>query len=115
MRRTVQLPPIFGAVELRAETAKPAARTVEATFHSGAPVLRVPLFADPFELEFAMTPTAAKLGRLNAGAPVLDSHRDYAGVSAILGVVERAWLEGGEGRAVLRLSERAEVEPIFRD
>lgn len=114
MRRTVQLPPVVGVVTLRAESAKPETRTVDATFLSGAPVMRVPLFGEPYELSFDMTPKAARLERLNAGAPVLDAHRGES-VRSVLGVVENARIVSGEGRAVLRFSQRPDVEPIWRD
>jgi hypothetical protein len=52
------------------------------------------------------------------GAPLLDSHAAYS-LAGIIGVVERAWLESGaagpEARAVIRFSERAEVEPLWQD
>ena len=114
MRKTIRLPALMGAALLRADTAKPETRTVEATFYSGAPVMRVPLFGEPYELSFEMTPEAAKLGRLNAGAPVLDAHAGHS-VRNVLGVVESARIASGEGRAVLRFSQRDDVEPIWRD
>ena len=61
-----------------------------------------------------MSSDAVRLDRLNNGAALLNSHQS-ADLSNILGVVERAWIENGEGRARVRFSERAEVEPVFRD
>jgi hypothetical protein len=61
-----------------------------------------------------MSPQAVRLDRLNSGAALLNNHQS-ADLSNILGVVERAWIENGEGRARVRFSERAEVDPIFRD
>src|SRR5690606_18889467 len=54
------------------------------------------------------------LSRLEGGAPLLDSHRQYS-LDGVIGVVERAWINGGEARAIVRFSEREEVEPIWRD
>ena len=85
------------------------------TFYSGSPVYRMPLFDDPYELEFEVTRQAAKLGRLNGGAPLMNSHQTYAGVDAILGVVEKAWISDGQGRARVRFSKRADVEPVWQD
>ncbi|EKA32563.1 hypothetical protein PABE173_6472, partial [Pseudomonas aeruginosa ATCC 25324] len=33
----------------------------------------------------------------------------------VVGVVERAWLEGGAGHALVRFSKREDVESIFQD
>ena len=41
------------------------------------------------------------LTRLNAGAPALDSHSVWSSHSQV-GVVERAWIEGKEGKATIR-------------
>ncbi len=51
---------------------------------------------------------------MNNGAPFLNLHNQWE-LDAVIGVVERAWIEGGEGRALIRFSNREEVEPIFRD
>jgi hypothetical protein len=113
---TLSLPPVWSAIELDASTVDAANRTVEATFYSGAPILRMPLFEDPFELEFEVTRKAADLTRLNGGASLIDSHgRTGAGVGAIMGVVEKAWLADGKARALLRFSRRADVEPFWQD
>lgn len=61
-----------------------------------------------------MDPAAVDLSRMNNGAPVLNSHQKDS-LGDVLGVVERAWLENGEGRAVLRFSSRDEVQPIWND
>jgi hypothetical protein len=37
------------------------------------------------------------------------------GVRGVIGVVERAWIKGSEGRALVRFSERDEVKPIKAD
>ena len=42
------------------------------------------------------------------GAPVLDSHRQTT-VAAILGVVERAWTQGSEARALIRFGASPEA------
>lgn len=57
-----------------------------------------------------------RLERLNAGAPFLNTHR-AGSLESVLGVVEAgsARIENGLGTATIRFSERAEVEPVFRD
>jgi hypothetical protein len=64
--------------------------------------------------ELDMSPDAVDLTRLNAGAPLLNSHSSHT-LSDQIGVVERAWLDGGRAMARVRFSERAEVEPIWND
>jgi phage head maturation protease len=89
------------------------ARTVEVVWSTGASVRRRDWDGEFIE-ELAMTPDAVDLSRLSAGAPVLAAH-DAFSLNSVLGVVERAWLEGGEGRALLRFSDRAEVAPVLSD
>ncbi|MGB0890597.1 MAG: hypothetical protein ACPGWS_09965, partial [Solirubrobacterales bacterium] len=113
--KTVQMP----AVELRAAVAPSSvdaeARTIDATFYSGAEVVRTPLFDDPFLLSFDMSPKAVRLGRLNAGAAVVDSHRAQESIRTVLGVTGNARIEGGEGKATLRFSKRADVDEVWQD
>jgi hypothetical protein len=108
------------AMAVRAASIQPAtfnatARTVEVIFTTGADVQRTDWYSgETFIERLQVSPEAVDLGRLNAGAPVLDSHRSY-GLSNVIGVVERAWIAGGEGRALVRFSEREDVAPIVRD
>lgn len=95
-------------------TLNPDARTIELTWTTGARGRRASWFDGEWYEELDMSPDAVRLDRLNGGAALLNSHQS-ADLSNILGVVERAWIENGEGRARVRFSERAEVEPIFRD
>lgn len=95
-------------------TLNPDARTIELTWTTGARGRRASWFDGDWFEELDMSSDAVRLDRLNNGAALLNSHQS-ADLSNILGVVERAWIENGEGRARVRFSERAEVEPIFRD
>lgn len=52
--------------------------------------------------------------RLNSGAPLCDTH-DTSTVRGGLGVVEKAWFDGGVGRATVRFSKRDDVEGVFQD
>ncbi|MDI3319984.1 hypothetical protein [Pinibacter soli] len=54
------------------------------------------------------------LGRLNNGAPLCDTH-DTSSVRNGLGVVEKAWFDNGIGRATVRFSKRADVDPVWQD
>ena len=89
-------------------------RTAEVTWYTGAEVDRYD-WLGRHTLRLSMDPAHVRMGRLASGnAPLLNSHRDYE-LKDILGVVEKAWLEKGTGKAVVRFTERADVEPIFRD
>lgn len=92
------------------------ARTVEVVWSTGAAVRRFDWWREvPFDEVLSMDARHVRLDRLNQGAPTLDSHSRYGGVSAVIGVVESARLEGGKGIAKLRFSERADVAGIWQD
>ncbi len=95
-----------------------AARTVEVTWAAGALVDRYDWMSGQRYVEdLVVTDKAVRLGRLNAGAPVLDSHDVYGGLKSMLAVVDRAWIEKGEGRAVVRFPEAEddpETDKVFR-
>jgi hypothetical protein len=79
-------------------------------------VRRNPFFGDPFDEERAMGPRAVRLDRLNAGAPLLKVH-DASVLDSIIGSVVpgSARVENGRGIARDCFSERAEVEPLWKD
>lgn len=92
-------------------------RTVEVTFSTGAAVERYDWVSGRRYREvLSLKPEHVRLERLNAGAPVLDSHHGWS-IRDVLGTVERgtAAIEKGVGVARLRFSAREDVEPIFRD
>lgn len=89
-------------------------RTVDVVWTTGAQVKRSDWARGDYIEELSLRPDHVRLDRLNKGAPLLDSHENFS-LRSVLGVVERAWLNGNEGRATVRFSKRAEVEPIFQD
>lgn len=93
-------------------------RTVELLWSTGARVPRVRWVGwderVDYDEELSLDPKHVRLDRLNNGAPLLDSHRQWS-LSSVMGVVERAWLVPGEGRALVRFSGRDEVAPFVRD
>jgi hypothetical protein len=98
-----------------ASTANEEARTVELVWTTGARVMRRDhSTGERYAEDLSLATGHVDLGRLNAGAPLLDSH-SQGDLRSVLGVVERAWIANGEGRALVRFSERADVEPIWRD
>jgi hypothetical protein len=90
-------------------------RTVEMVWTTGAPVMRYPYFEEPFLETLSMDPAAIRMGRLTSGAAPLLAVHDQCELEDVLGVVEKAWLSGNEGRAIVRFSQRADVEPIWQD
>lgn len=56
-----------------------------------------------YEEELVVSDQSVNLARLNDGAAVLDSHDAYSGISASLGVVQRAWIENGNLMARIKL------------
>lgn len=89
-------------------------RTVEMIWTTGARVRRVPWFDDPYNEELSLDPKHVRMDRLQNGAPLLNSHNGWS-LSDVIGVVERASIDGKEGKATVRFSDREDVQPIFRD
>lgn len=95
------------------ETVNEENRTVELTWTTGAKVLRYGFLQNYFE-ELAMNKENIRMQRMENGAPLLNNHRSY-GLENQIGVVEKAWLDGNEGRAVVRFSNRQDVTSIYQD
>lgn len=114
-RRYVDMPPL--AVRAAVQSVDPDARTVELIFTTGAAVERYDWWTDKRYLEvLSLDEGAVRLGRLDAGAPVLDSHSGW-GVGSILGITveNSAKLTRKDGRVTARFSRRADVEPVWQD
>jgi hypothetical protein len=113
--RTVEVPALTREATFVPASIDREKRTVELVWSTGAQVRRFDWSEwTPFEEELSLEPEHCDLARLKSRAPLLDTHQRFS-VSGILGVTEKAWLETGEGRAVVRFSKRSEVEPIWRD
>lgn len=90
-------------------------RTFTLCWSTGAGVRRYDWRNDRYYTEvLEISDAAVDLSRLNAAAPLLDTHSSW-NLGDILGVVERAWLENGQGMSEVRFSERAEVDGIWSD
>ncbi|MBD3788552.1 MAG: peptidase U37, partial [Sphingomonadales bacterium] len=83
---------------------------------AGARVRRATFFGEPYDEELSLDPAHVRLDRLNAGAPFLKVH-ELDTLDAVIGSVVpgSARIENGRGIALVRISERADVEPIWRD
>src|SRR5574343_1419207 len=92
------------------------ARTAELTWTTGAAVRRWSWSSgEEYWEELSLDPAHVRMDRLRNGAPLLDTH-NAGSLTSVIGVVERAELVPFmRGDATVRFSERAEVEPIFRD
>ena len=106
-------------VRLMPETVDAEARTVELVWSTGAMVRRRDTWTGkPYDEVLSLEEGHVDLSRLNGGAPLLNTHGAHD-LGQVLGVVERAWVEtdeaGAQGRARVRFSARADVEPIWRD
>lgn len=89
-------------------------RTVELVWTTGHKGLRRSYWDGDYFEELEVSESAVRMDRLNAGAPLLAVHNSWS-LGSVMGVVERAWIKDGEGRAIVRFSERDDVEPFFRD
>lgn len=113
MKKTVEIP-----AQTRAATVGQAegdSRMVPMTWTTGAAVKRVDFWTDePWIEELCCDADCVRMGRMNSGAPLLNSHCRFD-LSGVLGVVESAQVDGERGTCTVRFSRRADVEPIFQD
>lgn len=80
-------------------------RLVKLSFSSEEPVLRAFEFGAGWEV-LGHAPGEVDMSRLAAGsAPLLKDHR--RDLDAMVGPVERAWIEGGKGQALVRFAQTA--------
>ena len=88
-------------------------RRREVLFYSGATVERFDFFTgESWKLRFDMD--SADLSALSAGAPVLDGHMTHE-TEYVIGVVESARRADDGYRAVLRFSNREDVNGLWQD
>ena len=91
------------------ETVDAEARTVDITWGTGAPVMRVDWWSgDRYIEELSMDPAHVRLEFLDSGrAPFT---RDHArGIDNVLAVIVRANIKDGEGRATVKFSRRPDA------
>jgi len=113
MPQTQQIPKLHTRAAFVPATLNEADRTVEVTWSTGSQVRRFDWWAEKEWIEeLSMNPDHVRLDRLNNGAPLLPNHQNY-GLGDVIGVVEKAWLVGNEGRATIRFSKREDVQMII--
>lgn len=93
------------------------ARTVDAVLSTGAAVRRNDWRDGEYDEVLDMQPSSIRLDRLNAGAPLLDSHDYGGGTGAILGAVVpgTAHVEGGRLKAKFKFSRSEAGDRAFQD
>jgi hypothetical protein len=89
--------------------------TIDVVAATDSPVLQMG-WDGPYNEILSMNDGEVRLARLNNGANVLDNHNRYGSVTdSVLGVVKKAWLDGGNLRATLQLSKRPELASFVAD
>lgn len=90
-------------------------RTVELVFSSGAQVPRYdPYTGERFLEELSLDPAHVRLGRLQSGASLIDSHDKYS-IKGVYAVTEAASVDGQEGVVLCRFSKRPDAELVWQD
>lgn len=112
--KTLETPMLSLRAAVRPGSVDIEQRTAELTWTTGAKGRRWSWDVGSYMEELEVSEKAVRLERLNNGAPLLNAHSAYD-LDDVIGVVERAWIEGNEGKAIVRFSQREEAEAIFRD
>lgn len=113
MQLEKQIPKILGRAMVSPETWDDDTNSIVVTFATDTPVFRSGWDSNYNEV-LSMSPEHIRLDKINAGAPVLDSHNTYE-LDNQIGVVEEAYLEDGVLRAKLKLSKRDSIKEIVSD
>ena len=112
MDTMIELPAFRRSTELAPNSIDPETRSVEVIWSTSARVQRAYAFGEPHDEELSMAPEHVRLERLNAGAPFLKVQEAHDLDEVIGSVVPgSARIENGQGIALVRISERADVEP----
>ncbi|MDH3636848.1 MAG: phage major capsid protein [Gammaproteobacteria bacterium] len=100
----------YREASIKREHVEEETRTVDIAFSSDEPIRRQ-FFGDVWDEVLAHDKSTPDLSRMNDGAALLMDHngRDQ------IGRVERAWVEGGKGRATVRFSKSDRAQEIFQD
>lgn len=116
MAERLQIPKQLRAATLLPGSIDEKRRTVDLVWSTGAAVTRFDFWTGRAWIEeLSMEPTHVRMDRLKSGnTPLIDSHNTW-GLRGVIGIIETASIEGAEGKARVRFSERADVEPIWKD
>lgn len=117
MSNKVEVTPFYHRAAITPQTANDETREVEVCFASDADVPMWSWEEGRILESLSLEDGAMDEIRLNSGAPLLDSHDTYSGLSSILGkVVENSVRrEGGKAYCKIRFSNRDSVKDIWQD
>lgn len=110
----IQQPMLVQAAPI--STVDAEARTIEVVFTTGERIHHLMWTDDGLRrvpTEVVVTEQAAELEKLNRNGPVLDGHMQWESRN-VIGSVQQAWIENGQGKAILKFSEADDVEPIWQ-
>ena len=107
-------PTMIRAAEVRPASYQGADNSIEIAWTTGAAGMRFDWMDGEYYIEeLSLEPGAVRLGRLNSGACLLDSHQDYTLASVLGSVVPgSASIANGEGTARVRLATTPDVADI---
>lgn len=92
-----------------------ALATAEMVFSAGAMVKRYDYYRERYYLEqLVVEPGSIRMGRLERGAPLLNSHSGWD-LESVLGVVDKPSVEGGVGTCSATFSRRESVAGYVQD
>lgn len=113
---TRQMPQQQREARLLPATFKAETRTIDLVWSIGARVRRYDWWNDRYyDEELSMEEGAVDMSRMESGAaPALRDHNLW-NLDAQIGVIERAWIDSGEGHATVRLSQRDDVAGLVSD
>jgi hypothetical protein len=114
MLTETRIPMMATRAAVQPQTFNEESRTVDLVWTTGAQVRRYDWMDGPYIEELSLDPKSVRMDRLNTGAPLLANHRSGS-LGDVVGVVEKAWLDGVQGRATVRFSDREDVQPIIND
>ncbi len=88
-------------------------RTVQVIFGTDKPV-PMSIMGERVSEVLSFQPGHVRLERLNGGAPLLDNHNISGPVmETVLGVVERAWVDGKNGFALVRFAKTEKADKVM--
>lgn len=110
MAEIIRLPQMLRDAEVRAGSYDEASNTIDVIWTTGATVRRFSWMDGEFDEELIVSGNAIRLGRLNSGAPFLDTHGQWS-LNDVIGSVVRgsARIEAGKGLASVKLSSAADA------
>lgn len=109
----VSIPLLSRTARVNSASINEEARTAEVVFTTGSMVRRFDWLEGEYDEVLEVSETAMRMDRLNSGAPLLADHCWYD-LEKQHGVVERAWIESGEGRATVRFAKDEKSESIWQ-